>query len=484
MSTAFGVSATASGTASTAFGWNAEASGNQSTASGYQTKADALDSTASGAYSIGGGNPINWVGSDPLFEIGNGTSSGSRSDALLVLKNGNTTIYGSDNELPNQTLVGSHSIMTEALADARYVQILSSGDVGIGNGSPTTLFEVGNGGSGKAAVDSDDASYGQMQIGNPNSNGSTALAFISGVNGFGDSPSSANGNGAVWAIGAAVWGNPGSMFGIGNEAYGGSILNLTSAGDVGIGTSNIWVDTGYTSMQMGGSTGSEIILGASGGGVSNRYLQLVGNSTEGVVETIQNIPMAFCTNGTERMRISNAGYVGIGTTSPVSPLDISTPGGGDTLTIQQTSAASGNNYANVTLKNSNGQIGNLAALGAGYSYSADFGSNDLALLAGQGYSSTNLVLLTNSSGSIKFATGGYATSNERMRITSVGNVGIGTTSPASTLDVNGKEYVRGSFVVTGTLAGSTVVASGTNLALIPQQGDLSMGTFTVGATPQ
>jgi hypothetical protein len=34
------------------------------------------------------------------------------------------------------------------------------------------------------------------------------------------------------------------------------------------------------------------------------------------------------------------------------------------------------------------------------------------------------------------------------------------------------------------MVGTTVVASGTNLILIPQQGDLSMGTFIVGATPQ
>jgi hypothetical protein len=34
-----------------------------------------------------------------------------------------------------------------------------------------------------------------------------------------------------------------------------------------------------------------------------------------------------------------------------------------------------------------------------------------------------------------FATGGWATTNERMRITSAGNVGIGTTSPANLLTI-------------------------------------------------
>ena len=36
-----------------------------------------------------------------------------------------------------------------------------------------------------------------------------------------------------------------------------------------------------------------------------------------------------------------------------------------------------------------------------------------------------------------FVTGGTATTNERMRIVSSGNIGIATTAPAATLDVNG-----------------------------------------------
>jgi len=35
-----------------------------------------------------------WCASDPLFEVGNGTSSSYPSDALVVYKNGNTTVSG------------------------------------------------------------------------------------------------------------------------------------------------------------------------------------------------------------------------------------------------------------------------------------------------------------------------------------------------------------------------------------------------------
>jgi len=51
---------------------------------------------AIGNWNIGGGNPFSgaWIATDPLFEIGNGTSTGAKSNALTVYKNGNTIISG------------------------------------------------------------------------------------------------------------------------------------------------------------------------------------------------------------------------------------------------------------------------------------------------------------------------------------------------------------------------------------------------------
>ena len=92
-STAFGLISFASGTGSTAFGWYSGASGNYSTAAGYAARAGALDSFVIGTYNIGGGSPTAWVGTDPLFEIGNGGDP-VHSDALVVYKNGNTVVSG------------------------------------------------------------------------------------------------------------------------------------------------------------------------------------------------------------------------------------------------------------------------------------------------------------------------------------------------------------------------------------------------------
>jgi hypothetical protein len=87
-STAMGGYTEASGQSSTAMGFVTEASGNFSTATGNNTIAQSAIGTAIGRYNIGGGNPTEWIDSDPLFEIGNGLSNSNRRNALTVLKNG------------------------------------------------------------------------------------------------------------------------------------------------------------------------------------------------------------------------------------------------------------------------------------------------------------------------------------------------------------------------------------------------------------
>lgn len=95
------------GNRSVAFGLNTIATGSYSTALGNRTYAESYASTAIGTYNIGGGNPTSWVGTDPLFEIGNGTSTISgietRNNALTVLKNGKVGI-GYNSETPTQAL--------------------------------------------------------------------------------------------------------------------------------------------------------------------------------------------------------------------------------------------------------------------------------------------------------------------------------------------------------------------------------------------
>ncbi|HWR31877.1 MAG TPA: tail fiber domain-containing protein [Chitinophagaceae bacterium] len=121
-STAVGAGANASGEYSIAMGYNTIASGESSTAMGYYTNSTTYSSTAMGSFtnasgsyttamgfyntarayasvalgryndSITGSSPTSWVSTDPVFIIGNGTSSVARSNAITVLKNSNTGI--------------------------------------------------------------------------------------------------------------------------------------------------------------------------------------------------------------------------------------------------------------------------------------------------------------------------------------------------------------------------------------------------------
>jgi len=90
-SVAAGYYCTASGSSSVALGHQNNASGDNSRALGNYTNAESQCSAAFGQYNVGGGSATSWVGSDPLFEIGIGTSSFSRANAVTVKKSGDVT---------------------------------------------------------------------------------------------------------------------------------------------------------------------------------------------------------------------------------------------------------------------------------------------------------------------------------------------------------------------------------------------------------
>lgn len=115
--------------------------------------------------------------------------------------------------------------------------------------------------------------------------------------------------------------------------------------------------------------------------------------------------LALNTNGTA----SFAGNVGIGTTAPTSILDIKAAD--PNLSINQTTQS---NNSGIRFKTNDNEIGKITAQGAN-------GNMDINMGVSSGW-------------------GGYITfrtdTSERMRITSGGNVGIGTTSPSGRLTVN------------------------------------------------
>ena len=92
-STAMGRNTEASGDYSTAMGNNTEAFGQNSTAMGYNTVANSFNQTTVGSFNTFGINNSNsWVPTDPIFVVGNGQSTSTRSNALTILKNGHVGI--------------------------------------------------------------------------------------------------------------------------------------------------------------------------------------------------------------------------------------------------------------------------------------------------------------------------------------------------------------------------------------------------------
>jgi len=83
------------GEAGVSFGSMNSANGDYSSAFGRYNTAYTFGSTVLGLYSENVlGSSGSFVSSDPLVIVGNGSSSGSRRNALIMLKNGNTTING------------------------------------------------------------------------------------------------------------------------------------------------------------------------------------------------------------------------------------------------------------------------------------------------------------------------------------------------------------------------------------------------------
>ena len=95
-STAMGYSTTASGISSTAMGRHTTASGETSTSMGLGTTSESFAETVMGTYNTDytPTSTNSYTSSDRLFVIGNGTSTSALSNALVMLKNGNTTFSG------------------------------------------------------------------------------------------------------------------------------------------------------------------------------------------------------------------------------------------------------------------------------------------------------------------------------------------------------------------------------------------------------
>jgi len=292
---------------------------------------------------------------------------------------------------------------------------------------------------------------------------------------------------------------------------------LDNNGNLGIGgTPNVY--SGYTSLTLNHATNGGILdFEKNGTLVGELFLPDVNTFA---VTAVGAKAVSFNTNSAERMRISSAGNIGIGTTSPSDPLVVS-DSGASSVTARLINTNADGNPANLRLQKLSGSpadgdyIGMINVSGENSAseeiifQSIDFISTDVSdgtedgdiafrtrgagtlaekmrissngdVSLNNGGSNTNLRLQNTNSGSgstdgflLQHATNAITyvwnyenaatvfgtNSTERMRISSAGLVGIGTTSPSAGLTIEAADgSTSGTVLITATSVASAGIA--------------------------
>ena len=213
----------------------------------------------------------------------------------------------------------------------------------------------------------------------------------------------------------------------GDAGTSGQVLSSTGTGINWVSASSGTITgsgtTGYIPKWTGSSALGDSILEVNSALPSSviipEYLRHSGD-TNTYFGFQSNDTFIVATNNTERLRVDSTGYVGIGTTSPDNTLDVVASDVNITPNAESSAVfrRNGNNYLTI-LSNA---------------------SNEGGILFGNAVDDNDgSISYKHNTQSMQFATADA----ERMRITSTGNVGIGTTSPSALFSVANTTVING-----------------------------------------
>ncbi|MGG9961347.1 beta strand repeat-containing protein [Ferruginibacter sp. SUN106] len=457
---AIGSSATVTADSSFAIGIGAAANGGNSLAIGNGAAANNTNSVALGKSAI------------TAYSITDALALGTNATA----NNSNSIAIGGNSTLANKTVTNA----TSAIAIGTGAVANSTNAIAFGTGS-STGFSLTN----PVAIGVNSLVNGSngVAVGNGASIGNianaTALGAGASVSSTGTNSTAIGYNASATLANEVIIGDRGNSslsVGIGTETFSGTNREklLVDAGTttsvnaiVGKGSIDSYLQLNIQNNSAGTSASSDVVATANNGNETSNYIDMginggsytggvMGAANDGYLYTMGNNfllgtanaskSLVFMTGGTtqstnERMRIDGSGNVGIGTNTPTANFHVAT-----TATTSSTIAqflAPGLTTSNATYLKLGKSLSTGDQADIVYNWT---GANSNSNYLGFGFYSKPI----------------------SMAVTNGGNVGVGTTTPASTLEVNGSlalAITTKTATYTATASDHTIICNNTGAAI-------------------